>query len=123
MPNLFGIDIAAVVKDAFAGQLVSGTLTRVTPGTRTPGALTGGENPTTTAHTFDGVYEEFTASQIDGELVRVGDRKVIMIAGTISPAAVPDVGDQITLEGDVTRVVRVSRDPAAASYTCHVRES
>ncbi len=44
MPNLFGIDIAGIINSeiAAAGGVLSGTLTKTAPGTRTAGSLTAG---------------------------------------------------------------------------------
>jgi hypothetical protein len=121
MTTLFGVDIAAAIGAATAGQLLPATLTRVTPGARTPGSLTAGTNPTTQTRTCEGIIEDYDDGQIDGTLVQDGDRRVLLIAASIQEGAIPEPGDQITIEGQTLTVVRVRRDPAAASYTCQVR--
>ena len=119
--KLFGIDIAKIVHDNLKGGLLPGTLTRYTAGTRTPGQVTGGLNPTTTVHTFEGIFEEYSNSQIDGTRVVEGDRKVLIIAESIDPLTVPQTGDDLVLEGDSVSVVKVGKDPANATYVCQVR--
>lgn len=120
MPDLFGIDIAQEIADAFSGQLVPGTLTKRNTGTRTPGTLTGGTNPTETAHSFEGILEIRTVrrgDQIGAEPISV----LLIIANSVSPAAVPDVNDRVTFEGlelEITEILE--RDPAAATFECLV---
>ena len=54
--KLFGIDIAREVYDGIrsAGNVVAMSLVRVTPGTRTTGALTAGTNPSSTTYSCRG---------------------------------------------------------------------
>ena len=121
MPSLFGVDIAQELANAFSGQLLTGTLTRVTPGTRTPGQLTGGTNPTETTHAFEGFIEDKTEVRREGTLVSRGGKFVSILGASVSPAAVPQQGDKVTIEGvDYTIVEIAGRDPAAALYECRV---
>ncbi len=120
MPRLFGTDIAGEIQRAFAGQLVPLTFTSRTPGTRTTGALTAGTNPTETSGAGEGIIDDYQEREIDGTRVETGDKKILIIGNTILPL-VPKPGDDVTIEGATYRVVRVGRDPAAATYTCQVR--
>lgn len=120
MPNLFGKDIAGIIGNKLGKHLLDGTLTHTTPGIRTPGSLTAGTNPTTATSTFKGIISDYKEREIDGTLVQQGDRKVLILAATLTPAVVPEVGDRVSLEGDTFEVKRVSRDPAAATFTCQV---
>lgn len=120
MPDLFGVDFKEEIRAAFAGQLVPLTLTVRTPGTRTPGALTAGTNPDETAVAGEGFLDSYREGQIDGTRIQTGDRKVLIIAGTIG-TNVPKPSDRITIESQTYSVVRVDRDPAEATYTCQVR--
>ncbi len=133
MPKLFGVDIAAEINRGLGPGLLDAVLTKVTGGARTTGSLTGGTNPTTTTHVAKGFLEEYTDFQIggtannrstdvvDGTLIQRGDRKVILLGDSINPAVVPTAGDLVTIEGEVFNIVRVQRDPAAATYTMQVR--
>lgn len=126
---LFGIDIAQLVADNIGPGVLPLTLVKREPGSRTPGSLSAGTNPTTTSHTGRGFISDYSEVQIGqqaggGEgrtLVQRGDRRVIILGNTLSPAAVPEPGDRVTIEGDEYSIVNVMRDPAAATYTCQVR--
>lgn len=120
MPDLFGIDIAQEIADAFGGQLVVGTLTKRAAGTRTPLNLTAGTQPSETTHNFDGflgVRQVRRPDQLGAQPLSV----LTMITNTISPTAVPEVGDRATIESltfDITEIL--NRDPAAAVFECLV---
>ena len=120
--KLFGIDIAAEVNKSAGPGLLSATLTVVTPGERVPGRLAYGTEPTEEDYACKGVIEDYTERQIDGEVVRLGDRKVLLLGRSISNGAIaPKPGDRVSIEGAPYTIVRVSRDPAAATYACQVR--
>lgn len=133
MAKLFGVDIAAELNKGLGPGLLDATLTVVIPGTRTPGDLTSGTNSTTTTHTCKGFVEEYNEFQIGGtanarssatfagSLVERGDRRVILLGDSISPAVVPTPGDRVTIEGNTYNIVNVNRDPAAATYSMQVR--
>lgn len=121
MPNLFGLDIAKIVSDAFKGQLVAGTLTKRVATTRTTGSLSAGTRPVETSYAFEGFIERKTETAIDGTLASsVGDT-VTMIGGSIAGGVVPEKGDRIEIEGLAYIVTEiVNRDPAGATYECGV---
>lgn len=119
--TLFGVDIAGVIAQAMGPGLLAATLIKVFPGTRTSGNLAGGTNASTLSYPARGFTESYRASQIDGDLVRRGDRKVVLLGATIPGRVVPEAGDRLTIEGRTFSVVRVERDPAAATYTLQVR--
>lgn len=121
MPKLFGKDIAKTMAGALGKHLLPATLTSKTPGTRTAGALTAGTNPDESTASAKGIIDDYSEGLIDGTLIRQGDRRVLLLGGTISGGVVPKPGDQVTIEGDTYNVIRVARDPAAATYTLQVR--
>lgn len=104
------------------------TLTRVTPGERTPGAQSTGTNPTTTTHTCRAFVGRFEATQIDETTIKSSDRMICVFAESIDPAAVPDVGDKLTIDDETFRIVGgrdgtgVQRDPAGVMFSCHGRK-
>jgi len=123
MPDIFKADIAGKINKALGNLVFDLTLTKVEPGTRTPGTLTGGTNPTETGHTVKGFVDEYKDYQIDGTLIQRGDRKVVILGGSLSSGVIPEPGDKITAEGETRTIVEdgVKRDPAGATYTCQVR--
>lgn len=122
MPKLFGVDIAGEINKGMGSGLLDATLTKVTPGTRTGGSLTGGTNPTTTTHAAKGFIDDYQDTQIDGTIIQDGDRMVVLLGASIADSAIPTPGDRVTIEGSEFNIVRVKRDPAAATYTCQVRD-
>lgn len=120
--KLFGVDIAKEVNRAAGSGLLPATLTVVTAGERVPGRLAHGTEPTTEDYPCRGVLEDYTERQIDGDIVRVGDRRVLLLGASISGGAVvPKPTDRITIESVEYTIARVERDPAAATYVCQVR--
>lgn len=124
--KLFGVDISGLIKSAIGPGVLDATLTKSTPGARTPGSLTGGTNPTTTSYTCKGFLDTQAVQFLDGTAVREGTKVCVLIGDTIDNGNVaPAPGDRITIEG-ITYVIpeggNIDRDPAAATYTCEVRE-
>jgi hypothetical protein len=121
MPNLFGVDIAGEIATAFSGQLVAGTLTKITPGTRTPGNLTGGTNPTSVDYSFEGFIEDKTEVRKGGTLVSSGGKMVSILGGSLASGIVPASSDEVTIESATYKILAIEgRDPAAAMYECRV---
>ena len=119
MTKLFGQDIPALIYKATKGQLVSMTLTTRTVGTR-GGNLTAGTSPTTSNITCEGFVDKYKLYQIDGSRVRADDRKVVIIADSLS-GAVPEPGDTVTISGKTRNIIDVAQDPASATYECQSR--
>lgn len=124
MTDLFGIDIAGLIADAMGDDLIPGTLTKVTPGTRDPAALAGGTRPSSRSYQFSGIVEDYRDSQIDGTNIVRGDRRVLILAGTLQRGIRPEGSDKVKIEGVEYYIVGVpARDPATATYSCQVRGS
>lgn len=122
MPKLFGVDIAKEISSAFKGQLVIGTLVKVTPGVRAAGDLGGGTVPTEKSHAFEGFMENKTDKRISGTLVTIGGKFVTVLGGSLPAGVEPEAGDRITIEGKTGEIVAVvERDPAAATYKCDMQ--
>jgi hypothetical protein len=126
MPKLFGVAIDKIVHKELSKGLLPGKLYSTTDeGERDPNRLTGGRQGGTGAvHTFRGIEETYTTFEIDGELIRLDDRKFLITALSITPSVIPSVGMLIALDQSpdkLYRVLRVKRDPASATFTCQGR--
>ena len=120
--KIAGIDVSGIVKKEIGDKVLnspehSATLTLFTEGTRT-GNLTGGTNPTSTAHTCKAFIDTQARRSVGGTLVDDGHVIVGIIGDTIVPAGAPRSEDTIALEGRTYRIKKIDRDPAAAMYTC-----
>jgi hypothetical protein len=114
-------DVAGSLGLADRLGVTDATLTQYTPGTRTPGALADGTNPTSTTHTCRGFERSFSAHQIDGTIVTANDRMINLFANTIDAVTEPRPNDRVTIGGHTYRIVSVERDPATVLYRCHGR--
>jgi hypothetical protein len=110
--------IASILGNALpsAGVTESATLTRSTPGTRTPGALAEGTNPTTTSYSCKGFVSSESFESIDGTIVERGDKVVCLIGlGAVKPKAT----DTITIDSQTLKVTAV--EGTVAIWTCLCR--
>jgi hypothetical protein len=123
VPDLFGLDIAGIVADSIdqAGGLLDVLLTKKTPGVRDVNDPTAGTSPIPAPYACQGVISDYNTRLIDGTLVKTGDRRILILGATLDAGIVPAPGDQVTIESQTFDVVRVARDPAAASYDCQAR--
>lgn len=114
----YGIDIAKLINQHISPAVLPATLTKVTPGTRTAGQLTGGTNPTTTSYACRGFIDSKNRHDRDGELIDNGTETILLIGDSISGGTVaPTVGDRVTIEGTLYVIQTVGRDPAGATYS------
>lgn len=120
---LFGIDISGLINSNIGPGVNDATLTKVTPGTRSVGQLTGGTNPTSTGYACKAFVDPIDRSRIDGTLVKDGDANVQIIGDSVASSQVPEVGDTVTILGRTYEIVAVMVDPALALYTCQGRTS
>jgi len=117
MPNLFDLNIAQIIDQAIAdaGGVLTGTFHKKSAGTRTPGELTSGRNPTFADHACRGFIEVKTNVSMDGSLVESEGERVTILGNSMS--VVPEAGDEVTFEGTRWTVVKImKRDPAAATF-------
>ena len=125
-PNLFNAQIHKKISSALGKHMLDAVLTKTTAGTRDGSALTGGrtvsENDTT--HNCKGFTDAYKETEIDGTSIKMGDRKIVILGGTLPDAVDPEPGDTITIEGVEWRIVPsgVMRDPVGATFTCQVRQ-
>jgi hypothetical protein len=115
--NLFGADIAGKVFAALNGQVLTATLTKIVAGTRTPGSLTAGTQPTTTNYAAQGFMDSKDRKNIGGTLVEDGEVIVVLLGNSIASDQVPEVGDKVTIESNAYWIKVIDRDPDKAAYT------
>jgi hypothetical protein len=104
------------------------TLIKVTPGTRTPGSISGGTNPTTVSYSVQGVPGTTTTLRLNGTLIAGVDRVIKLFGARLPPGVVPAPEDRITMEGVTSTIVgndggnsAVMVDAARAVYVCQCR--
>jgi hypothetical protein len=123
-------DIANIVAGALvgAGMFKEATLIKVAPGTRTPGAIASGTNPTTTSYGCQGIPASTTALRLSGTLISGVDRVIKIFGATLPAGITPQPGDRITMDGSTSTIVgdaggqsAVAVDPAGACFTCQCR--
>lgn len=100
------------------------TLTKRTPGTRNPTAISAGTNATEQTFKATGLVADYKAYQIDGTLIKAGDRQVLLFGASIETGVLPEPLDRIAIAGETLTIVKegVTRDPAKAVYTCQCRK-
>lgn len=122
MPKLLSGFIAKQLAKNLGPQVKAATLIKVTNGTRTPGAVSGGLSPTEASYAARGFVDTYNATLVDGTTIRQDDRKVSLLGASIAGSQVPAAGDKVTIEGATYRVITVERDPDGAVYTCQGRK-
>lgn len=120
--RLFGLDIAAMVRDGLneAGGVLSMTLVKVTKGNRTASALADGTNPTEASYPCEG-FDETAKSLAPGTLL-ANTRRIVGVLGASLPVGIePDVHDKLTVDGVTYRInAEVQSDAARALHVCQV---
>lgn len=123
--KLFGFDIAAIIAKEIGKGVLSATLIKTTPGTRTPGSLAAGTNPADVPHPCKGFIDMQAVANVADSLASDGSKVIVLLGDTINGGnTVPELGDKITIEGTTYRIPddgRIDRDAAAATFTCTVR--
>lgn len=120
--KLFGVNISKLIKDNIGPGVNDATLIKVTVGTRTPGQLSGGTQPTTSSIACKGFLDVLTRNRVGETLTEEGDVLIALIGDTIDGGnTVPVPGDRITILGTTYNVVIVNVDPAQAVYNCQSR--
>lgn len=114
----------------------SATLTVFTPGTRTPGAVSAGTNPTSVSYACKAFIDTYNRYQIEQSLVQADDRKISILGGTLPAGVMPKTGSTIAI-ADVDGTSRtfivvggagpqggygVEADGVGAVYACQCRK-
>jgi hypothetical protein len=128
MPKLFGVNIADILNRALSPGMFTGYLLVGQGGARNPNDPTAGITFEDVANSsFQGIVNTYRDDEIDNESVLREDRKILIIAESIDPPTVPAVGMKIDMSQDhlggqgFWTIVRVTRDPAHATYVCQGR--
>jgi hypothetical protein len=137
MGLFMGVDIEQIVaQNLGAGgpaAVYSAVFTKVTPGTRSSSTPGTGTNPTTATYPCNAFAIDYSTYLRANNLVRAGELKVLIIAGTLAlPAGVaPAPNDKIQITGDpllgnsvaIVTERGVERDPAGATWILHCRRA
>lgn len=121
MTELFGVDFPTVVNEALGGGLRPAALVKSVATTRDPDNLSGGLRPTEKRYPCRGVRLQYKASQFDGELIKRGDVRVLLLAGSLPLNIVPVAADFVEIEGRRYRIMDVTTDPGGATHACQSR--
>jgi hypothetical protein len=107
-------DVSQLMED-FGSTL---TVTRSTPGTYAPstGAMTGA---TISTFTVRGVFINYTDSNVDGTVVRMGDRRLLVAA--TGAGGTPAVGDRVS-GLQVIDVRTIAPNGVAIAWACQMRK-
>ncbi len=121
----FGVDIQNVVAESMpSSDLPNFTFVKVTNGTRTPGSLVDGTNPTTANYPCHGSMINFSLSELrDVPMVQKGDQKFVLIGLPLINAGVEPEKDDLVVANGVTYtiVALLFRDAAKAAFHLHCR--
>lgn len=121
-----GVDVPALVAEHLGPRVLPCVLWK--PGAKDVRPANPTQAPAKAAavpYTCRGFISDFSEGSIDGNIIKAGDRKVLLLGGTIEGGVEPEGGpdkDQVEVEGRRWNIHRViARDPAAATYTLQVR--
>lgn len=103
-----------------SGIFLDATLTRVTIASPSPDAPFDPVATTTTTYTCKAIHEEFSLRDRADGTIEQRDRKVIILAGSLSVTPITD--DSITIRGERFKIMDVTSDPALATWTCRARK-
>ena len=110
--SFYGVNLAKVV-GSHAKSFGAVTLIRITEGARPSPHLPRAK--TSTAYNAKGFVADYDDRMIDGSLIEIGDRKVVILAATLPSGIKPRTSDKVTVDSVVYRVGRVGSDPATAA--------
>lgn len=68
------------------------------------------------------IVQEFRTEEIDGEVIRRGDKKALIKAADLAAITKVGLADRITLESVVWQVVGFKLDPTKTLYTFQIRK-
>ena len=109
--------LARAIHAGMKGLFLDATLTRDVAGTPSPDTQDFDPvAPTPTDYECKAIHEEYSERwRLEG-LVNVGERRVIILAESLS--ITPQPKDRITIRSETFSIIDVQSDPALATYTC-----
>lgn len=111
--------IARTVGQALRGVMYPVTVSRTTGGHYDPG--TGAVVPgTSTDHIARGFVDSFSSYEIANNIVLAGDRRVLILATSLSITPTPAT-DTVSANGQTLTIVAVKSDPAGAVWEIQAR--
>jgi hypothetical protein len=112
MNEIFGIDIAGIVNDTFAGNLLPLTLHKITEG----GVDDYGQPTTTTVdHAGEGVRSNWKASVAVARGYPTEAVKILVLQN--GPTPEPSLIDKVSIMSDTYRIIDIQKDPVDATWT------
>lgn len=108
--------IPGIVSAALSDVFRDATLTRVSVSISDG---MGGHAQTTATDTCKALVTEYTAWQRQALGIPANERKILILAATLTAAPKPT--DKLTIQGKTWSVVEVASDPANATYECRGR--
>jgi len=121
-----GVDIGEVLAEELGDDFDDATLTHVEPGERDPDNPTAGTQPSESNYECKALVLDYAERFRLAGLVRVGERKVLILGATLPEGVTPRGGDRVTIEDQEFTVAReggVARDPAGATWELRVTQS
>lgn len=127
-PNIFGVNMASILGRALGPLTFDIVLTRENQGSRDPANLAGGrvdyDGGSSQSWSCKGWVDQWTLYELQNSIIQAGDRKVVILGGTLQADIEPETSDIVTIENEDLRIVSsgIKRDPAGATYTCQCRK-
>lgn len=112
MSELFGVDIAGIINDAFAGNLHALTLHKKS----SSGVDAYGVPVTSEAtHNGEGVRLSWDSKTATARGYPMDAAKILVLQNGVSE---PAIGDAITIDSEKWRLIDVRKDPVNATWIC-----
>jgi hypothetical protein len=70
----------------------------------------------------EAIVQTFSTREVDGDLVRKGDKKALIKASELSTITKPGLADKVTISAVVWQIVEFELDPTGTLYTFHIRK-
>ena len=119
--NLFNARIAEKINAALGSLLLEGTLRKITYSAFNPADPTASPTQTVVTHTFKGIFDLYDQRRFGDTAIKTGERIVLLLGESLPHGVLPEVDDEIVLEGDTVKIVGpIVRDPDKASYACKI---
>lgn len=122
MSKFLGVNLPKILNQAMGKLVRQGKLVKITAGARDPNDLTAGQVSSKKNYPVNGFFDEFKLTDNPDNEAQIGNKKIVLFGGSLPAGIVPELNDLIVMENQ-TYIIDgpVTRDPAAATYTCEVR--